>query len=109
MHKFIWGTESNNHKSKVWVYLKVRICKFSTAGNLILIFIERALLPSRTIWSLQEVSHFSNECYYTVYIKSALDFVGKFFLKNDIAEMGGQKNSGLFFHGWCHGIMATSS
>ena len=87
-------TKSNNHKIKVWRYLKVLISKFCTARHLILIFIKRVLPPLRTVWTLQGVSHFSNKCYSTVYTKSALDFVGEFFQKNDIGECGDKKFNG---------------
>ena len=80
-NKNIWKFFKNLSKTKVLRYLKVMISKFCPVGHLILILIKRILPPHGTIWALQGVSHFSNECSSTVYTKSALDLWGQFFLK----------------------------
>ena len=60
-------------------------------------FYKKNITTPRTIWGFQGLSHFSNKCSSTFYMKSALDLAGQFFLKmmlGDMFEWGNKKNLG---------------
>ena len=79
-------------------------------------FYKKNITTPRTISALQGVINFSNECYFTVFMKLILDLVEQLFRKSywrQMSEGGGTKRfqggGGLVYQGWCHVVKKDSS